>query len=102
MPGCIKLVNGSSYSFLGGGFCKFKLLFLVGGVISLVNFVIIKVNRIETDIYVAIIDIIWVLFEQIHLSLDFPGLKNVKKPLVLWFVLFVFLEHHEYLVCLLF
>ena len=83
---------------MGGGFRKQKVLLHVGGAIRLVNHFINEVYRVETEVNVSIFDIIWVLLEQIHLSLNFSALKKVKKAFVLWFVLFVQLEHLEDLV----
>ena len=48
----------------------------------------------ETEIYVAVFDIIWILFEQIELFLDSPGLNVVKVLFILGLVLFVPFEHH--------
>ena len=52
-------------SFLGCTFCELEVLFLVGGVGSLVHFVINQVDGVETEIYLAVFVIIWVFFEQI-------------------------------------
>ena len=48
----------------------------------------------ETEIYVAVFDIIWILFVQIELFLDPSGLDVVKVFFILGLVFFVPFEHH--------
>ena len=71
------------------------MLFRVGGVGSLVHFFIIEVNGVESEVDLAVFDIIWVLFEQIEFFLDPPRLEVVKVLFVLWLIFFVPLEHQE-------
>ena len=71
------------------------MLFRVGGVGSLVNFIIIEVNGIKSKVDMAICDVIGVLFEQIELFLDPPGLDVVKVLFVLGLVFLVSLEPHK-------
>ena len=80
---------------MGGGFGKFVLLFLVGGVGSLVNDFRFKIDGVKSKVGEAISDVIRVLFEQILLFLDPPGLRVVKVLFVLGLVLFVSLEPHK-------
>ena len=70
------------------------MLILVGGVCSLKHFFIVQVDRVETEFYVAVFDIVWVFFVQIELFLDPSGLDMVEVLFVLGLVLFVPFEHH--------
>ena len=80
---------------MAGGFGKLVVLFRVGGVGCLVHFLSLKVDGVKTEVGLTICDVIWVLFKQIELFLDPPGLRVVKVLFVLGLVLFVPLEHHE-------
>ena len=70
------------------------MLFRVGGVGSLVNFIIIEVDGVESEVNLAVNDVIWVLFEQVELFLDPSGLEVVKVLFVLGLIFLVPLESH--------
>ena len=70
------------------------MLFRVGGVGSLVHFFILEVDGVESEVNLAICDVIRVLFEQIELFLDPPRLEVVKVLFVLGLVFLVSLESH--------
>ena len=80
---------------MSGGFGEFVMLFRVGGVGSLVHFFILEVDGVESEVNLAICDVIRVLFEQIELFLDPPRLDVVKVLFVLGFVFLVSLELYE-------
>ena len=80
---------------MGGRFGKFVLLFLVGGFGCLVHDFRFKIDGVKSEVGEAISDVIRVLFEQILLFLDPPGLRVVKVLFVLGLVLFVSLEPHK-------
>ena len=80
---------------MGGGFGEFELFFLVGGVGCLVHFFRFEIDGVKSEVGEAISDVIRVLFEQIELFLDPPGLEVVKVQFVLGLVFLVSLELHE-------
>ena len=53
------------FSFVSGGFGELKVLFRVGGVGCLVHFFSFKIDGVESEINLAVCDVIRVLFEQI-------------------------------------
>ena len=80
---------------MGGGFGELELFFLVGGVDCLVNDFRFKIDGVKSEVGEAISDVIRVLFEQIELFLDPPGLDVVKVLFVLGLVFLVSLELHK-------
>ena len=80
---------------MGGGFGELELFFLVGGVGCLVHFFRFEIDGVKSEVGEAISDVIRVLFEQIELFLDPPGLEVVKVLFVLGLVFLVPLELHK-------
>ena len=60
----------------------------------MVNFFIVEVNGVESEVNLAVNDVIWVLFEQVELFLDPSGLEVVKVLFVLGLIFLVPLESH--------